>query len=151
MRSTALAASTRTGYVQHVERLAGSVTAGPWDLTTGELAAWLDRQNWSRDTRRKVLVSVRSFYAWGVAEALVEWAPTAGLPSSQPLTRGPKARPMPPAWAEPWEVYAGAMRASGRTEGTLKLRRDWLRRLGEVAADPWGITTAQLVSRVVGC
>lgn len=144
-----LAASSRTGatsagYLKHVGWFAESATAGPWELTSGQLADWLDGQHWSRETRRKVLVSLRAFYSWAVAEGLCEWAPTAGLPSNAPRKPGPKGRPLPPAWVTPMGDYLAWMRAGGRAESTIDVRRWWIRRLAEVAADPWQVSTQQL-------
>ncbi|MEJ7831737.1 MAG: tyrosine-type recombinase/integrase [Nocardioides sp.] len=144
LHDTGRAEATASGYAKHLVWLSDAVSCGPWQLSTSELAAWLDGQNWSRETRRKVLVSLRAFYGWGVAESLVEWAPTAGLPSSVPRTRGPGPRPMPPAWVEPFTAYSAACRAGSRSEDTIKLRRWWLRRLGEVSKDPWLVTGEQL-------
>lgn len=138
--------ATAAGYGKHLGWLAESAPAGPWDLTSTQLAGWLDGRNWSRETRRKVLVSFRMFYAWAVAEGLCEWAPTAGLPSAVPNKRGPAARRLPSRWVDPIDGFVAWGRSGNRTEGTLQVRRWWLRRLAEVAADPWAVTTQQLAT-----
>lgn len=141
-RSTA----TCDGYRKHVGWLAESAPAGPWELTSSQLAAWLDDRGWSRHTRRKVLVSLRLFYAWAVSVGLCEWAPTAGLPSSTPGKRGPSRRRVSPAWETALEEYLAWGRAGNRSEGTLAVRRWWLSRLAEVSADPWAVSTQQLAT-----
>lgn len=146
---TALAASERrpatiATYVRHVSWLADQVVADPWSLTTADLASWLNGHTWSRDTRRKVLVAVRAFYAWGLARGHLEWAPTAGLPRAQHKRRGPKPLPMPPAWVEPFSAYMTACEARAQSPGTLEQKRWYLRRLAEVAADPWTVTAERL-------
>ena len=105
---------------------------------------WLSTQNWTRETRRKVLVTLRDFYAWGVRAGHVEWAPVAGLQSAQGETRGPERLGFSPAWEEPAWAFLTWLRAAKRVEGTIEQRRLWLRKLSEVAADPWSVTTGQL-------
>jgi integrase/recombinase XerC len=133
-------------YGQHVRWLASSVTTGPWELTSHELAAWLDERNWSRETRRKVLVSLRVFYGWAVAEGLCLWAPTAGLPAAAPNKRGSKRRLHAPVWEEAIADFIDWGRSGNRTEGTLGIRAYWLGRLAEVSADPWAVTMQQLAT-----
>lgn len=136
--------ATRAGYLKHLGWLAESAPVGPWELTASQLSDWLDGRNWSRDTRRKVLVSIRAFYAWAVAEGHCEWAPTAGIASRARRKPGPERRRLPDAWVGPIDDYLAWMRASGRSEGTLNVRRWWLGRLAEVAPDPTTVTTQQL-------
>lgn len=136
--------ATVEGYVKHVGWLADSCGRGPWELTRSELATWLDERNWSSDTRRKFLVSLRAFYAWATSEELCTFAPVAGIQSSTPRRRGPRARPLPPAWAPHIEEHVAWARAGARSEGTLRLRVYQVSRLAEVAADPWAVTTEQL-------
>lgn len=137
---------TAAGYVRHVEWLAAGATATPWALTTMELAAWLDGQNWSRETRRKVLVSLRAFYAWAVRDGLLEWAPVAGLPSAKPRTRGPAQLTFPAAWEPEVDGYLRWLRSGGRGTGTQGTRRYHLLRLAEVCREPWCVTTEQLAA-----
>lgn len=142
--ATERSSATCAGYVKHLGWLAEGTRSGPWALTTSELAAWLDARSWSRETRRKVLVSFRVFYAWGVAEGRCQWAPTAGLQSSVPKKRGPARRRLPPAWVPALNGFLAWSRAGSRSEGTIELRRWWLSRLAEVSADPWVVSDQQL-------
>lgn len=137
-------AATVTGYRRHVEWMATGVAAGPWVVTTAQLGAWLNSQNWSRETRRKVMVSLRTFYAWAVADGYVEFAPTAGVPRSAARRRGPEPLRLPPAWEGPIDAHLVACRAKSMSVGSLYIRKMYLRRLAEVAADPWAVTTSQL-------
>lgn len=135
---------TQTGYAQHVRRLADGVTAGPWDLTTGELSSWIEAQNWSIETRRKVVVSLRQFYAWAVAERHIEWAPTAGIARAARRRPGPRAEDLAPPWSGPVADYVATLRAGSRSERTIEQYLVRLRGLSRVAADPWTVTTQQL-------
>lgn len=138
--------ATIEGYCKHLGWLAASATVGPFELKSTELAAWLDSRQWSFQTRRKVLVSFRRFYAWAVSEARCEWAPTAGISTSAPNKRGPKAAEPPAAWAEPIAGFVAWSRAGRRAESTIQQRCWWLVRLAEVAADPWAVTNQQLAT-----
>lgn len=138
--------ATAADQVRHVEWLAASVAEGPWTIGRIEIEEWLDGQNWSNETRRKVLVSLRAFYAWGVREGFIEWAPVAGLPSAKPRTRGPARIEFPPAWVPEVDGYLQWIRAGGRCEGTQGTRRYHLLRLAEVCADPWSASTEQLAA-----
>lgn len=136
---------TQWQYAQHVGWLAQGVEPiGPWELTTPQLGRWLESQNWSQETRRKVLVSVRAFYAWAVRTDRLEWAPTAGMQSAARRTPGPKPAQFPEAWREPYVEYVAWLRSSSKSEGTIGQYTFRLKLLAEVAADPWSITTPQL-------
>lgn len=142
--TTTRSAATQATYLKHVQWLADSAPCGPWDLESHQLLTWLDGHNWSRDTRRKVLVSLRAFYAWAISQHHLEWAPTAGLPSAARRTPGPKARTVPEPWLEPLRSFESALRAAGRTEGTISQYRFRLRLLSEVTYDPWALDHQRL-------
>uniref|UniRef100_UPI00146FF352 site-specific integrase n=1 Tax=Kribbia dieselivorans TaxID=331526 RepID=UPI00146FF352 len=60
--------TTTAGYAHHVRALAlAHPTTDPWRLTPAQLASWLDGHNWSANTRRRTLTSLRAFYAWATA------------------------------------------------------------------------------------
>ena len=134
---------TAESYVRHIEWLACSSVSGPWVLRSQELGDWLSSQNWSLVTRRKVTTSLRAFYGWAVADGYVEWAPTAGL--ARPVKKARMQRlPLPAAWDGPVHDYLTACRGRSFSEGTIAVQRMYLRRLAEVAADPWAVQLAQL-------
>lgn len=55
------------------------------------------------------------------------------------------------AWLEPVESYVLDMRVQGLSEGTVRLRESYVRRLGrDLAGDPWAASTAQLAGWLVG-
>ena len=139
--------TTAAGYLLHLSWLARDLhdqAPHPWDLTAPQLTAWLDAQNWSTPTRRKVLGSLRGFYTWGMVEGLCRRSPLAGVATVPPRPSGPQLLPVPPAWAEPVEAWTTWQRASNCTTGTLRVRRFWLRQLAETYADPWAVTPADL-------
>jgi site-specific recombinase XerD len=135
---------TRWQYLQQIRWLASSVDVGPWDVTPGHLVNWLDGQNWSAGTRRKVVVAVGQFYAWGVATRQLDWAPTAGLPRRARRRPGPAAEELPSAWREPAAGWVAALRGGSRSEATIEQYLTRLRALSRVAADPWVVTPQQL-------
>lgn len=141
---SARSVATQEGYLKHVGWLADECADDPWAVTSEDLEGWLSSRRWSAATRRKVMVSFRCFYAWGVADGHCQWSPTAGLASSEQRKRGGPAKPMPPAWAGPLVQFVQWQQAGGRSQGTIQQRRWWIGRLAEVAPDPWRVTTQQL-------
>lgn len=49
-----------------------------------------------------------------------------------------------PSWNDAMEAYATAQRAAGRSPGTVRLHRHYLRRLAERHRSPWTVTTRDL-------
>jgi site-specific recombinase XerD len=140
-----IASATAEGYLKHVGWLADAGLAeDPWEVSSRALAAWLDGHHWSFHTRRKALVSIGQFYAWGVATGRVEWSPTAGIPRRAARTPGPSRRPWPPAWVEPVDGYLKSLHATGMTRGTMDQYLIRLQMLAGLAPDPWRITLPHL-------
>ncbi len=85
----------------------------PWTVSTGDVERWINAHDWSQQTHRIVLVSLRQFYAWAVAAGHVDASPVARLtPPRQPRY---VAHPMPD------DVYAAALeRAHGDTFWILR-------------------------------
>lgn len=144
LRATARSLATVDGYCRHLEWLAQSVEPGPWELSSSELATWLDSRNWSAETRRKVLVSLNKFYAWATAAGRLDWAPTAGLPRRAHRLPGPAAEEFPERWREPVAGWVDHLRAGARSDDTIEGYLARLRPLTRAAADPWKVTTEQL-------
>lgn len=136
--------ATAECYVQHVRWLATSLPVGPWEIEPRQLGDWLNQQAWSETTRRRVLTSLRTFYAWAVAERLIEWSPVAGLPAPEHRRRGPAPKRLAKAWEQPVWDFSAWLRGSKRQEATVAQRCLHLRWLSEVAADPWSVSTGQL-------
>ncbi|WGX98072.1 tyrosine-type recombinase/integrase [Nocardioides sp. L-11A] len=144
-----LAESTVAGYLLHVEWLAVAVGLGvgvgtPWSVTSLHIGEWVGAQSWSEVTRRKVLVSLRAFYAWAVGAGHLEWAPTAGVPRSQPRRPGPTPKRAAVGWWPSIEQHLTSCRARAMRPGSVEVRRHYLTMLAEVSADPWRVTTTQL-------
>lgn len=131
-------------YCKHVGWLAAHSTAEPWSVDHAALSEWLDDHNWSAHTRRKVLISLRAFYAFGIHEGLCERSPLAGLSSLPARRRGPNRLTFPAKWQEPIEDFMTWMEAGARRSSTAEQRRWWLLRLAETFADPWAITLTDL-------
>lgn len=139
--------TTIDGYARHIGWLAGDVAgrAGdPWELETQQLDRWLAAQNWSIQTRRNVLVSLRSFFNWAVYEGRCRRSPLAGISTVPRRKRGPRRLKVSPPWERPLEGFLRSLEAGGRQVGTVDLRRWWIIRLAETYADPWAVTGRDL-------
>lgn len=74
----------------------------PWDVTPDELAEWFaEHPQWSRETARSALASIRSFYGWAYASGRTTTDPSRLL---RRITAGP-AKPRPASE----DVIAGAL------------------------------------------
>ena len=138
--------STASGYVRHVERLAAAYPlVSPWDLSRTQLESWIDRQQWSRATRSRVLVSVRNFYAWAAASGRCEWSPAAGVQLPDPRRSGPARKELSAPWETAIGDYLQVLRAGARTPATVNITRHRLMTLARHSADPWTVTEPQLI------
>lgn len=139
--------STAYEYARHVSWLAGDMAATcpePWDLSPVALEEWLDRQGWSVHTRRKVLVSLRAFYTWGIYEGHCQRSPLAGLAAAPRRAPGPRRTPVPPRWQRAVDEWLTSLRATSASEGSIENRRTRIVALAETYADPWRVTTTDL-------
>lgn len=136
--------ATVESYCRHVDWLSEAYPEGPWHVTPQQLETWLDDHNWSAHTRRKVLVSLRAFYAWGIHEGECQRSPLAGLSAIPPRRRGPARAELSPLWAEPVETFLAWLRSGARRDSTIEQRRWWLVRLSETYSDPWSVTASEL-------
>lgn len=140
-----LSDTEHANYRKRVGWLAGDhADTSPWSLTTDDLADWLDRQSWSLSTRRKVVVAVRSFYAWSTLAGLCQGSPLAGVSVTAPRPPGPARADLPIAWRRPLEEWTTWLRGGARTESTIRTRLDHLANLAQMHADPWSITEGDL-------
>jgi integrase/recombinase XerC len=133
--------------LKHLGWLAGDHAdsfLSPWRLSTSDLSAWLDQQRWSLSTRRGVVVSVRSFFAWGVRAGLCPSSPLSGVSVTPPRPPGPARMALPEAWDRPMSDYLTWLRAGARTSGTLTTRRNHLTSFAQVHAGPWTVTEGDL-------
>ena len=147
LRGKGKAPATIDGYAQHLGWLSrdlGGSFPDPWSVTSKALTEWLGDHAWSAHTRRKVLVSIRGFYTWGVLDGRCQRSPMAGIPTVPPRKRGPARLTVPELWEEPLAAFLTALAASARQPGTLEQRRWWVTRLAETYADPWAVTTPDL-------
>jgi site-specific recombinase XerD len=141
--------ATVAGYVKHLGWLAGDVSGlypDPYRLTGDAIAHWLEQQSWSLTTRRRVWVSLRSFYAWSIDTGRCRRSPLLGVPALPASPPGPRRRRTPPAWSEPLEGYLATMRAAARQPGTVAVTRARLLLLAHTFGDPWAVTAEDLVA-----
>lgn len=137
--------ATVAGYAYHVRALAQALPDhDPWTITPSMLADWLESRGWAESTHRRVMVSLRAFYAWAQTNGHTARSPLPGLPSVAPRTRGPQRAHVPPGWAEPVADWLAYLRAGGRTESTIRQRTAAVIRLAKDYPDPWAVTTDDL-------
>ncbi|WP_395690354.1 tyrosine-type recombinase/integrase [Nocardioides sp.] len=135
----------RANYLKRVGWLAGDhVDRSPWSLTADDLARWIERQAWSLNTRRHVVVAVRAFYAWAVRAGLCAQSPLAGVSVTAPQAPGPDRDVLPPAWRQPMTDWQTWLRGAARTEATIRTRREHLSNLASLHSDPWTVTEGDL-------
>ncbi|UNX54062.1 site-specific integrase [Georgenia sp. TF02-10] len=110
----------------HLRRLGAHVGPPPWEVTEDDLAAWVDSQDWGRETRRSTAASYRAFWAWGMRTGRTTTDPTLVLGS---------VRPMPPnPHPAPDDAYLDALADAGPREALmLRLAAELGMRRGEVA------------------
>ncbi|MGH6692303.1 MAG: tyrosine-type recombinase/integrase, partial [Gammaproteobacteria bacterium] len=63
----------------------------PWSVKGDDLIRWLERQDWSPETRKSYRGALRSFYGWGKQAGHVRRDPAADLPP----VRIPRGEPRP--------------------------------------------------------
>lgn len=139
--------NTIDGYSKHLGWLAGDLANAcpdPWELTPAHLGEWLDAQHWSAATRARVLVSIRSFYTFGVLAGICRRSPLSGVNTPPPRVRGPKRSTVPAPWVHPLADYLGSLRASARTDGTIDRRREHVARFAQSHSEPWSVTYPDL-------
>ena len=141
-----LKADTAARYVADVQRLGFGAPVGPWEITPKWLGGWMAEHNWSKATSKRVMVSLRAFYSWGIGADQCEHSPLIGMPGS--VSRGitgpepvrPKMR-----WLDPIYAFLRTLEAGGRAPGTIRIYRVRLTALSYVFRDPWTVTYQNLV------
>jgi site-specific recombinase XerD len=144
LRASHRAEATVEAYMLHLRWLSDAAGSGPWELTRVEAGEWLDDHNWSQETRRKVLVSLRTFYAWAISARLAERSPLVGLGGVTAKRTGPQRTDATELWAEPIRQFTIMLQAGCRAAGTVRLRAFWLVNLSHHFADPWAVTSEDL-------
>jgi len=110
--------------LDHLARETGA--PDPWCLTAQDLADWMARHQWARETSRAARTAVRAFYRWAYDMGHVDDNPAKALPPIPPDAGAPR-----PA-SEP--VYLGALANAGPRERLmLRLAGDLGLRRGEIA------------------
>lgn len=140
-------AATIEAYRLHVSWLAGDLakrTPNPWAVQAHVLEDWIDSHNWSAETRRKVLVSLRAFYSWALLCGHIQRSPVAGITTAPPRKPGPQRYECPPAWADPLRKWQEYLHAGGRSPGTRKVYATIVTTLAADHADPWQVTLEDL-------
>lgn len=114
---------TRTDHLRRASRALGGE---PMKVTPVQLLTWVGGQDWSRETRRSVYASLRSFWQWAAGVGLIETSPADVLPSVSPGQ--PRARPTPE------RVYKSALGAADEREKLiLRLGAECGMRRAEIA------------------
>lgn len=79
----------------HLRRLVEAVAAGPAEVDSDEIAAFLAGGQWGANTRRSMLVSIRQFFKWALTTGRRDDDPTDSVPRVSPVIGRP--RPCPEA------------------------------------------------------
>lgn len=121
--------------------------ANPWEVSPTVLREWADAQTWGRETRRKHVNGLRQFYGHGITAGHLRRSPMVGVSQRASGDRrpGPQRQIVPPAWREPLADYAAYLLAAGHSTTTRDTRRIHLAALALDFADPWAVTTPDLV------
>lgn len=127
LRAGGRSTETANLYTRHMATLARETGAPtPWDLTAEDLADWLARHHWQRETVRSARVALRSFYRWAYDLGHLDDNPAAHLP------RPPAPVPCPRPASE--TAYRDALTAADPDVSLmLRLAADLGLRRGEVA------------------
>lgn len=114
----------RLSHLARLGRETGAAT--PWDLTADDLADWIARHHWARETTRAARSALRSFYGWAYDLGHLDDNPADYLP------RVPVVPPCPRPASE--AAYRDALAAADPDEALmLRLAADLGLRRGEVA------------------
>lgn len=98
----------------HLRRLAEFVEAGPAEVDSDAIAAFLAGAQWAANTRRSTLVSIRQFFKWAISTGRRDDDPTDAVPRVSPVLGRP--RPCPEV-----AVHAAIRHASTRVRLMIAL------------------------------
>lgn len=118
--STAETIHLRTDQLTRLSRETGIPT--PWQVTTPDLAEWLARHRWGRETARSHRTAVRRFYAWAVKAGKTSHNPAEDLPVIRPAD-SPRRPASDDAYARALSTAAPRERLMLRLAAELGLRR----------------------------
>lgn len=114
-RAAGVAQSTQDRYAERLSTLARETGAQtPWDLTADDLADWLARHRWARETTRASRSTLRAFYGWAYDLGHVDDNPAAQLPRVR--AAHPSPRPAPE------DTYRTALHQASDDRDALALR-----------------------------
>lgn len=131
--------TTLTTRRQHLEHLARRVTTPPAETTGETLVAYVESQQWARETKRGRRTTLLSFFGWAVEAGHLPSNPALMLPRVKPGS----PNPMP----APDRVYREALiKASARERLMLQLAAEMGLRRAEVAR----VHTSDLFEDLVG-
>lgn len=136
-----LAPSTTRRVRKHVAGFAGVCgTPNPWHVTAEMVEAWLGGLDCSTQALYAYRTSIRTFYRWATRQGLVTTDPT------EPVRTRLRRLVAPDAWESEIVAFQRYLRAAGRPQTTIELRRDQLTHLARTIhlASPWEVTTDDL-------
>jgi len=76
-----------------VRRFAADTLLDPFEVTSGDLVAWVAVHPWAPESRRSYRSALRSFYGWAHASGAMTHNPAALLPSVRLPIRSPRPAP----------------------------------------------------------
>ncbi len=92
-RAAGIASTSVATRRQHLAHMAVRVHVGPWALDGAGLVAYMDSQEWARETRRGRRNTFVEFYRWGVAMGLAASDPTTVVVRIAPADPDPQPVP----------------------------------------------------------
>ncbi len=139
LRRTGLADSTRHRLNKQLLKFSRECDRAPFDVTAGDVEAWIGSLQLAPNTRYLYRAAVRNFYRWAYRAGRVPADPMAG--NDHPL-----AGNVPTSWADALREHQRWGQAKGLSAGTVRTRRECLemcaRQTG--AASPWLLTQRDL-------
>lgn len=91
LRASGCTACTCATWLSRLVQLARETGAPtPWDLTADDLADWLARHRWARETTRSARTALRRFYGWAYDLGHLDDNPALQLPRVQSLPPNPR-------------------------------------------------------------
>jgi len=109
-----------------LRRFAEAFPAGPWTVSTEQLAGWIAARGWAAGTIRSFRAALASFYRWARRTGRTDHDPTIDLP------KAPRQR-LKPRPAPQWVVDQALTTADDRLTLMIHLARHCGLRRGEIA------------------
>lgn len=135
------AESTIDRRVRHLERFARDIKMSPWHVTREDFWAFLQNLPVERSTMLANRVSLRAFYRWALRSRRIFEDPT-----EEPSQRARRLE-APAAWEPHLRAWKVAMRATGSTEASVRVRVAQMSRFARdnASLEPWQVSLEDIL------